>query len=142
MSNNNTSLNAFASDVTAEENGIWKKIGDMSFLLARVGNDSWKSEYKKLERQAYGAMARKKDKRDADTDVKLMLSCLAKTCVLDWKDVYLDGKAVKYSVDESVKILTDKRFHKLAELLLDLCMDEDAYLESEIQEDELKAKNS
>ena len=141
MENKNTGLNAFASNVAAEENGIWKEVGDMSFLVARVGNDKWKDVYKRLERQAYGHQARNKNKRDAEKDVALMLETLARTCILDWKDVYLDAKAVKYSVDESVKILTDKRFHKLSELLLDFAMDEDSYLEDEIKSDEELAKN-
>lgn len=133
-------LNAFASDVKAEEDGLWKEVGDMSFLIARVGNDKWKDTYKRLERQAYGHQARKKDKRDAEKDVALMLETLARTSILDWKDVYLDGKAVKYSTEESVKIFTDKRFHKLAELLLDYAMDDEAYLEEEIKNDESLAK--
>ena len=141
MENKNIGLNLFASDVKAEEDGIWKEVGDMSFLVARVGNDKWKDVYKRLERQAYGHQNRKKEKRDSDKDVSLMLETLARTCILDWKDVYLDGKVVKYSVDESVKILTDKRFHKLAELLLEYSMDEDAYLEEEIKSDEELAKN-
>ena len=137
----NVGLDAFESDLSAEENGVWKDVGDMSFLIARVGNDKWKEVYKRLERQAYGHQNRKKEKRDSDKDVAMMLETLARTCVLGWKNVYAKGKAIKYSTEESVKILTDKKFHKLAELLLDYAMDEDAYLSEEIKADEELVKN-
>ena len=138
---NLSGLNAFAVDTKAEEAGVWTQVGDMSFLIARVGNDGWKAEYKKLERQAYGSIARKKDKRDSERDVHMMLECLAKTCILDWKDVSLDGKTVKHSTAKAVEILTDKRFKPLSEHLLDLAMDEERFMEGEIKEDEEKAKN-
>lgn len=137
----NLGLNAFAVDTKAEESGIWIAVGEMKFLIARVGNDNWKAEYKKLERQTYGSLVRKKEKRDAEKDVHMMLECLAKTCVLDWEKVTLDNKTVKYSVSKAVEILTDKRFKPLSEHLLDLAMDEERFMEGEIKEDEAKAKN-
>jgi hypothetical protein len=134
-------LNAFAVNTKAEESGIWSDVGDMSFLIARVGNDNWKSTYKDMERKAYGSLARKKDKRDAEKDVHMMLECLGRTCILDWKNVSLDGKEVKYSKEKSVEILTDKRFKPLAEHLLELAMDEERYMEDEIKQDIETVKN-
>lgn len=133
-------LNAFALNVEAEETGIWIPVNDMKFLIAKAGNDSWKAENKKLERQTYGFNARKKDKRDTEKDVQIMLRCLATTSVLDWTGVKLDGKEIKYSASKSLEILTDKRFRPLAEMLLDFAMDEERFMEEEIKEDEETAK--
>ena len=134
-------LNAFAVNVAAEENGVWIAVGEMEFLVARVGNDSWKAEHTILEKRAYGSLSRKKDKRSTEKDVKIMLECLAKTSILDWKNVSLDGKDVKFSTKVCVDILTDKRFRPLAEHLLELAMDEERFMEEEIAADIETIKN-
>ncbi len=134
-------LNEFAVDVEREEDGIWTEVGDMKFLIARIGNDEWKRVSKRLETTKHGSSKRRK-KNDADeVDVELMMKCLAQTCILDWKDVELDGKEVKYSVEKCTEILISKRFRPLALHLLELAGDEERYMEGEIKEDEETAKN-
>lgn len=133
-------LNDFAVNVDAEETGVWVKVNKMSFLIARAGNDKFKAEQKKLEKQSYGAMARRKDKRNDERDIEIMMECVAKACVLDWKDVELDGKEVKYSEKKCIEIMTDKRFKPLASILIDFATDEERYLEEQIKEDEEEVK--
>lgn len=133
-------LNAFAVNIKAEENGVWVKVNEMKFLIARIGNASWKKEYEKLETNVYGANKRKKNKRNTDKDVEIMLECLGKTCLLGWENVSLDGKDVKFSVEKSVEIMVDKRLRPLAEFLLECASDEDRFMEDQIEEDSEAAK--
>lgn len=135
-------LNAFAVDVEAEEDGIWTKVGDMEFLIARIGNDNWKRVHKNLENKQYGSTKRRgKNKQNEDIDVELMMKCLAQTCILDWRDVELDNEEVPYSIEKCTEILLDSRFKPLALHLLELAGDEERYMEEEIKEDEEAAKN-
>jgi len=133
-------LNLFAVDTAAEEEGVWVDAYGMEFLIAKVGNDRWKALQKKLNKRAYGSFSRKKDKQDDEKNVEIMVECLARTCVLDWKKVTLDGKDVKFSEDKCLEIVKDKRFRLLTEFLLDAAMDEARFMEEEIEEDEEKAK--
>jgi len=136
-------LDAFRADLEAEQKGIWSRVGDMEFLIARIGNDSWKREYKRMEDLQYGPARRRSKKlvRDEEYDVDMMLECLAKTCILDWKNVSLNGKEIKFSVDKCVEILKDPKYKKLAAHLLDLAGEEDRYLAQEVEEDIESAKN-
>lgn len=132
-------LNSIAVDTDAEETGVWNDLGDMSFLVARAGNEKWKNMHKRLEKQAYGAQLRKRGfERDPDKDTKILIECLAYTCLLDWKNVTLDGKEVVFSPDMAHDILSDKRFKRLTDFILEVALDEERYLEEVVAEDEGK----
>lgn len=133
-------LNDFALNVDAEETGVWIKVNEMEFLIARAGNDKYKELQSTLETRAYGSNKRRKDKRSDERDVEIMLECLARACILGWKGVELDKIEVKYSEKKCVDIMTDKRFKPLALMLLEFATDEERYLEEQIKEDEEEAK--
>lgn len=132
-------LNAFATDLSAEKEGVWEKVADMEFLVAKAGNDNWKELHNKLEIQAYGPKNRRnEDGRDDETDFRILTKCLSYTCILDWKGVTLDGKPVAYSRDKCLEILSDKRFKVLTEKLLGIAMNSERFMEDMILEDEKK----
>jgi hypothetical protein len=131
-------LDAFASDLNKEENGVWTKIGDMEWLIARAGNENWKKLNKKLENQIYGGFGRKKDKRNSEKDADILIQCLAYTAVLGWKNVTLKGKEVPFSNDKAYEILSDKRFKELTDEVLSISLDAERFMEEEIVEDEKK----
>lgn len=129
-------LNSIAVDINAEDDGVWNDLGDMSFLVARAGNDKWKVMHKRLEKQAYGTQLRKRGfERDTDKDTKILIECLAYTCLLDWKNVTLDGKEVPFSPEEAHSILSNKRFKRLTDFILEVALDEERYLEEVVAED-------
>lgn len=129
-------LNSIAVDINAEDDGVWNDLGDMSFLVARAGNDKWKAMHKRLEKQAYGTQLRKRGfERDTDKDTKILIECLAYTCLLDWKNVTLDGKEVPFSPEEAHNILSNKRFKRLTDFILEVALDEERYLEEVVAED-------
>lgn len=130
-------LNSFAIDVNKEEEGIWEKVGDMEFLVAKAFNSEWKKLHKKLENRYFGKKYRN-DTRDPEKELDIMLQCLAYTAVLDWKNVTLDGKSIPYSKEKAYEILSDKRFRLLAEELLELAVNQERFKEDMIVEDEKK----
>lgn len=135
-------LNSFATDLKAEEEGIWTPVGDMEFRIAKAGNKQWRALQKRLEATEYGNYNKARTKRDDEKDAQILLRCLAETSVLDWKNVTLDGKDIPYSVEKSISILTDKRFKKLAGILLEIALDEEAYAEEVTAEDIKKPKTT
>ena len=137
-------LDAFASDITKEENGVWCNIGTMDFLIARAGNENWKKRNRMLENQAYGSLSRRKDKRSAEKDTEILINCLAYTCVLGWKNVGYTDKATKefveipFSHEKAFEILSDKRFKELTDEILTIALDAERFMEDQIKEDEKK----
>jgi hypothetical protein len=130
----------FASDLNKEENGVWCQLGDMSFLIARAGNERWKKRNRMLENQAYGSMGRRKDKRSPEKDTEILINCLAYTCVLDWKNVRFkaDGDEIPFSHEKAFEILADKRFKELTDEILGIALDAERFMEEQIEEDEKK----
>lgn len=130
-------LNSFAIDVEKEETGIWEDLGGMEFLIAKAGNKAWKDLFKKLEFAKFGKASRNKD-RDPEVELDILIQCLAKTAILDWKNVTLDEKEIKYSKETAYEILSDKRFKLLTEALLDLALNQERFKEEMIAADEKK----
>lgn len=130
-------LNSFAIDVEKEETGIWEELGGMEFLIAKAGNKAWKDLFKKLEAAKFGKASRNKD-RDPEVELDILIQCLAKTAILDWKNVTLDEKEIKYSKEAAYEILSDKRFKLLTEALLDLALNQERFKEEMIAADEKK----
>lgn len=130
-------LNSFAIDVEKEETGIWEELGGMEFLVAKAGNKDWKNLYKKLEAAKFGKSSRNKE-RDPEIELDILIQCLAKTAVLDWKNVTLDGEELKYSKEKAYEILVDKRFKLLTEALLDVALNQERFKEEMILADEKK----
>jgi hypothetical protein len=126
-------LNSFAVDTEKEENGIWEKVGDMEFLVARAMNSEWKRMAKRLEATAFGN-TRKKEK-DPEKELDILIKCLAYTAILDWRNVTLDGEELKYSKEECYKILSDKRFKLLLEELIELSVNQERFREESIEDD-------
>ena len=132
-------LNSLAINLKSEEDGIWETLFEMDFLVARAGNDAWKKRSRKLEKQAYGNKLRNKDfKRDPEIDQDILIDCLSKTAILDWKHVSLDGVDIPYSPEKSYEVLSDRRFRNLTEALLDTSLNGELYLEEAIMDDEKK----
>lgn len=129
-------LNAFAINIEKEELGIWENVGDMEFLIAKAGNDEWRKLHKKLELAAFGNNRNKK--KDPEKEVEIITKCLAYTSVLDWREVTLDGKEVKYSKEKCFEILSNKRFKLLTEELLEMALNQERFKEDMIVEDEKK----
>lgn len=129
-------LDSFAVSVQKEQEGVWETIGDMEFLIARAGNKEWKKLQRKLELATFGNDRKKT--RDSEKEVDILVKCLAHTGVLDWKNVSLGGKEIKYSKEKCHEILSDDRFKLLTEELLEVSLNQERFKEENIVEDEKK----
>lgn len=123
---------AYAVDETKEETGTWMEIGDAGFLIARAGNRKYiKLLSKEVERNQKALDC--KDKAADELSDKIMVDVIARTILLDWKNVQYQDKALEYSVDNAKMLLAHKDFRREVMRLAD---DFSAYKLAKDEEDE------
>lgn len=98
-------LNNFKTDENLLENGVWVKLGEDSDLLI-ASQDS--ARYRQALRKAMAPYKGFRDKTLLPDDVqkRILVGSLA-AVLLDWKGLKENGKAIKYSPDEAVRVLTE-----------------------------------
>lgn len=129
----------FAQDVDAKDSGLWEEIYGMRFKIAHINNPRWKDEHAKQMQLIYkGAQKKTKFEGVPEKDMKVMIKTLALTCITDWEGVSTDEgePAIPFSLENSVKILTDKKYEPLALKLIDLAASQDRFMETQIEADE------
>ena len=107
---NKLELNLF-SDVDKEscETGKWFAIQkDIRLKIARLGNKKYKQVFKKVTAPYRNTMRRKK-LDDAIAD-EITIKVVARTVLLDWEGIEIDGEPVEYSVATAEKALTNEDF--------------------------------
>lgn len=105
----------FATDPSAEDNGVWKEYGDNKFLIARAGNKPYTKLLGELVTRHKAILDNKGDEADRLSD-KLMIEVMAKTLLLGWESPLIveeNGEPVPYSFDNAVKALQIKDFRNL-----------------------------
>lgn len=99
----------FSCDTEMEKKGIWQDFGIYGkFLIARSGGAN--ARYVTMLSKAMEPYQRQlqKDMMDNDVAESILRKIFAKTVVLDWSGVIgRDGKEIKYSYDNCIKLLTD-----------------------------------
>lgn len=105
----------FATDLDAENNGVWKEYGDNKFLIARAGNKPYTKLLTELVTRHKAILESKTDAAETLGD-KLTIEVMAKTILLGWEEpliVEQGGEPVPYSFDNAVKALSIKDFRAL-----------------------------
>lgn len=125
----------FATDETAEHDGVWMNFKSFEFLIARSGN----REYSKLLTKLVNKNQRILDGKDRVADEKsddIMCEVISKTILRGWKGeivVEKGGKPVPYSQENAAKALKLKDFRSMIMRLAD---DTESYRIAQIEEKE------
>lgn len=97
---------SFGTSLALENEGVWIELGEgASIKVARVGNKENKALLKKLI--APHKMAARNDKLADEVWEKITVESMAATILLDWKGIEDDGKALPYSKENAIRLLTD-----------------------------------
>jgi len=129
----------YGTDTNKETDGIWQDFGDgIEMKVARIGNPKYQKLFQKLSKPHRKAIRRGTLKEDVAE--KLMIECTAETILLDWRGIELDGKALPYSKDNAIMILTE--FKDLKEYVNDFANEMEAYMQEDAEEAEENLKNS
>lgn len=96
----------FKTDELKEREGIWEDLGEgAKVLIARIGNKNYTEAYRKVPKGV-----RRMIERGALMDSKvddLICELIAATILLDWKEIEMSGKVVKYSPENAKKLLLE-----------------------------------
>ena len=113
-----TALNLFAefaTDSTAEKEGVWVEYGDIKFLIAMSGNRKYRERFLKLYKPHERLFKTNSEAAEAKSN-EILADVMAHTILLDWTGemvVEKDGQPVKYSVENAKKALMLTRFREL-----------------------------
>lgn len=104
-------FNTYATDETAEKDGVWVEIGDAKFLVARSGNPKYSKKLSKLYERNRKLLEAKDDNADRLSE-ELMTTVLAETILLGWEGVKFKGENLAYSTENAKMVLAFKDFRK------------------------------
>lgn len=103
----------FGSNKEAEENGKEVQIGEGAFItIARSGN----SKYNAMLAKAYEASKYVLAQKNKDSESRaetIMIDVMAKTVLLGWRGIELDGETLDYSVENAKRLLEIKDFRNM-----------------------------
>jgi len=96
----------YGTDKIKEEKGVWEDLGDGArVLVARIGNPNYRKVFEQLTKPYQKSIRRGTLSEEKATD--LIIKSLAKSVLLSWEGLKEDGKALKYSEAEAVRLMTD-----------------------------------
>jgi len=135
-------LKQFRTDPTKEAEGVWQPIGEgTEFLIARMNNPACKAAFRKYAGRFKGPAL---DMLPANKQDEIFAKVIAETVLLDWREtvdgkvrahtVTLDGKAVKYSPEAGLDLLSDPNYSDLLQIVRIYADDAEAYREQAIEE--------
>lgn len=102
----------YATDESLENNGTWREIGGgTELLVARTGNRAYARLLAKLYEQNRQVLDVGDEVADAKSD-DIMIEVIAKTILLDWKDLSYKGKDLGYTVENAKMLLKHKDFRR------------------------------
>lgn len=86
--------------------GVWESLGgDAAVLVARSGNPNFTKEYRLIPAAIRKMIS--EGRTDDEQSAAIMAKLMAKTILLDWKNLTLDGKKLQYSKEVAEKVLLD-----------------------------------
>jgi len=94
----------YTFDKDAETNGVWFDLGGGAWLkVARAGNDNWQKEYQKIDRRVRAKLENDNlGQKQADD---IISKVIAKSILLDWRGIAIDGEEIPYSVEKAHELL-------------------------------------
>jgi len=95
----------YGTDEKKEVEGVWETLGEgCKVLVARTGNPKYEKVYNRITKPY-----RQQIKRDSLSEEKardITIQLIAESVLLDWQGIEEDGKPVKYSKKEAIRLLT------------------------------------
>lgn len=126
----------YGTDRKKEVDGVWEDLGDGArVLVARIGNPNYRKVFEQLTKPYTKAIRRGTLSEEKATE--LIIKSLAKSVLLKWEGIKEDGKLVKYSEAEAIRLMTD--YPDFRDQIQEIANDLETY---KITEDEETEKNS
>lgn len=121
----------FGTDKARETDGVWRDVGDGArLLIARANNPEYTAELRRLLKPHTVAVRRETIK--ADVLDPILTRALAVGVLKGWEGVSIGGKALKYSEENALKVMTD--YPDFRALVVELSEQREAYLAEVIEE--------
>lgn len=100
-------VKTFGVDKKAAEGGKWFPLAeDGSVKVARLNNAAFKAEAVRLQKP-HLAQLRVSRVDNVELLDRITIEATAKTILVDWKDITMNGEVVPYSVEKAIELLTD-----------------------------------
>jgi hypothetical protein len=127
----------YGTDNKKEIEGVWFKEefgGETECLIARIGNPEYQKVFNRISKPQRRAL-RKGTIQDEIAET-ILIRTMAKTILLDWKNMKENGKVLKYSHDEAFRVL--KKYRDFRDIVSDLANEIEAY---RVEDEEEIVKN-
>ena len=88
------------------EKGVWFNLQDQGRVkVASMNSPLFKAEVIRLQKPHLNLL--RSDADSSDLLNSITIEATAKTLLLDWKEIEVDGKEIEYSVEKAIELLTD-----------------------------------
>ncbi len=126
----------YKTDPSLEEHGVWEDVGgDAKLLVARTNNPAYVRAYRRVPRgirRQFEAGSLPDDRSD-----DIICNVMAETILLDFKNLTIGDKPIKYSRENAKKVLVE--YPDFRELVWQIANESQRYHSDGIEED---VKNS
>jgi hypothetical protein len=126
----------YATDIEKEQDGVWSDdLGDgLKLKVARLKNPGFRKLYQRLTKP-YERQIRNRTLDDA-VENSILSQCLAKTVLLDWQKLVLDGVELTYSHENALKVLSDPGLSDFRDVVVDLANDAELFRNENLEDAE------
>lgn len=126
----------YGTDKEKEKKGVWEDLGDGArVLVARIGNPNYRKIFEQLTKPYSKSIRRGTLSEEKATE--LIIKSLAKSVLLGWEGLKEDGKLLKHSEAEAIRLMTE--YPDFRDQVQEIANDLETY---KIVEDEDTEKNS
>ena len=127
-------LFSIATDPKKELEGAEVKVDDeTTLIIARFNNKEYAKAQEKFMRPYMNS--KKKGKMSTKQADEILSRCMAKTILLGWTSLKIDGKEIPYSEENAYNILSDPRFANFRGLVLGHAREEEHYRLERLEEE-------
>lgn len=119
-------------DKEKEVDGVWMDMGDdCKLLIARWRNPKYQDRFNRLHSRSLTRM--RSSEALVETNQQITRECIAHHCLLGWKNLLLDGKAVApYTPEVALDLF--KKFPDFLEFVMGYAQEREAYRSEEIED--------
>lgn len=123
----NSLLKNFGVDLGAENDGVWRDLGEgISFKIRRLSSDASMEARKRAEKPYLAQIRLNKLTDDAAEDIAI--SQIANGVIADWKGVTDDnGEVIEPTSENKLKMMRDERLKDLRMTILQMATDADSF---------------
>ena len=124
------------TDEKAEVDGVWEDLGSGAKIkIARLGNPKYNRRLKALLKPHKRAI--RADSLEPKIMDDAIYTALSETVIIDWKGIAVDGKEIKFSKANALKLLREEKYFR--DLVSDCSQDASLF---KLHEQEEGSKNS